>query len=302
MSQSIEKGAFDEITRLKTLITAEFKDFTPIIKRDYNFEFTVKWGGESCKIQVYFGKKGVKTVLQGNNSGILYGKIDSLVYNKEALFQPEEVTEPDEYIGTDESGKGDIFGPLVIAAVYTNKKLSEEMARIGVKDSKQIKNGKIETLAGSILDIINNKYALLELPPEEYNLMYDKFGNLNKLLDWAHSKVIEELLSKVNCSAVITDQFAKKPLSLSANINFSYVDFNQYTKGEKFTGVAAASILARDRFEEWFRQMALQGFDIPKGASADVTAYARRIKKEFGIQTLLKLTKNHFKPVKSLII
>lgn len=303
MSTLIEKGAFEEISRIKSLIKADFNDFSPVIKKQYNFEFTVKEGGDSCKILVYFGKKGVKTILQGNESAFLFKKIDALVFDKGGLFEAEvELNEPEEYIGTDESGKGDIFGPLVIAAVYTSKSLSAEMTRLGVKDSKLIKNGKIEQLADSIINIIGNRYTILELPPAEYNSLYDRFKNLNKLLDYAHSLVIEELLGKVQCRNVITDQFAKKPLSLSSNILFSHVDFTQLPKGEKFTGVAAASILARDRFEKWFVRQEELGFRIPKGASADVEAYAKKVKRENGIETLLKLTKNHFKPVKSLII
>ncbi len=44
-------------------------------------------------------------------------------FSVRSLFDDEKPeSEPDyPYIGTDESGKGDYFGPLVIAGVYVNR-------------------------------------------------------------------------------------------------------------------------------------------------------------------------------------
>ena len=40
--------------------------------------------------------------------------------------------------GSDESGKGDYFGPLVVACCYTDEKLSAAMREMGVRDCKQM--------------------------------------------------------------------------------------------------------------------------------------------------------------------
>lgn len=41
------------------------------------------------------------------------------------------------HIGTDESGKGDFFGPLVIAGVLVDEKNAEYFHELGIKDSKK---------------------------------------------------------------------------------------------------------------------------------------------------------------------
>ena len=42
------------------------------------------------------------------------------------------------HIGTDESGKGDFFGPLVIAGVLVDEKNAQHFLNLGIKDSKKL--------------------------------------------------------------------------------------------------------------------------------------------------------------------
>ena len=53
-------------------------------------------------------------------------------------------------IGIDESGKGDYFGPLVIAAVFVTPTLEQDLALMQVRDSKKISDGRILELAPDI--------------------------------------------------------------------------------------------------------------------------------------------------------
>ena len=48
----------------------------------------------------------------------------------------QEIPSLDCHIGTDESGKGDYFGPLVVAGVFATKEDEKKLAELGVKDSK----------------------------------------------------------------------------------------------------------------------------------------------------------------------
>ena len=48
-----------------------------------------------------------------------------------------------ERIGIDESGKGDYFGPLVIAAVFVDATTQSELTLMNVRDSKKISDGRI---------------------------------------------------------------------------------------------------------------------------------------------------------------
>ena len=61
----------------------------------------------------------------------------------------DEITD-EFYIGIDESGKGDFFGPLVIAGVAVNPQLKKLFLNLGIKDSKQLNDEKILKLAKEI--------------------------------------------------------------------------------------------------------------------------------------------------------
>src|SRR2546426_7477252 len=54
------------------------------------------------------------------------------------------------WIGIDESGKGDYFGPLVIAAVHVTPRVAEDLEALNVRDSKKISDGMIKKLAVDI--------------------------------------------------------------------------------------------------------------------------------------------------------
>lgn len=274
---------------------------SPIIKKDYNYEFTVQDGKEKIKIQVYFGKKGVKTILQGNSNSDLYKTVNNLVVDEPRLdLKQNAIDEPDEYIGSDECGKGDIFGPLVVSAVYVNKETSAALKKIGVRDSKEISDFQIGSLAKKIKSIIDNNYEVVKINPEKYNKLYDEFQNLNKLLNWAHSKAIETLLEKTKCKTVITDKFSNADLSISKNAAYSSVEFIQLPKAESYTGVAAASILARDALNNWFNTHKKNNIELPKGSSEKAESVLKKILKNFDKDEMSRLAKLHFKTFKKL--
>ena len=51
---------------------------------------------------------------------------------------PRSRTSQEAHIGSDEAGKGDYFGPLVVAAVYADEVALEQLPQAGVKDSKRV--------------------------------------------------------------------------------------------------------------------------------------------------------------------
>ena len=64
------------------IINNYFKDLAsdgyklnPIQRLEYHYEFSVAKENEKVKIQVYFGKKGVKTILQGDQTSNLYKEL-----------------------------------------------------------------------------------------------------------------------------------------------------------------------------------------------------------------------------------
>ena len=99
-----------------------------------------------------------------------------------------------ERIGIDESGKGDYFGPLVIAAVFVDATTQSELTLMQVRDSKKISDGRILEMAPDIRMIC--PHSIIAIGPQRYNELYTKIRNLNRLLAWGHAKALETLLEQ----------------------------------------------------------------------------------------------------------
>lgn len=298
MKETNQNNASKELEKdIQLLLSNNLNVSTPLLK-DYHFEVTVRNDKEKVKYLVYFGKKGIKKVIQGNSESALNKKLNLILFETDLFANiGTQETEFDEYIGTDESGKGDYFGPLVTASVYTNKNISAELIKTGVKDSKLLSDNDIKKIEPVIKKIVSGKFDVVIINPEKYNLLYEKFQNLNKLLAWAHGKAIENLVVNVNCNNVISDKFGNE-LLINSELSKKNIEVSifQTTKGERFTGVAAASILARAKVIDWFDQKSREfGYEIPKGAGEQVNFIADKILQKTNKEYLLKMIKFHFK-------
>jgi ribonuclease HIII len=298
---TLKQEAKQKIETIKK--TCGFHHFSSsnILEKDYNYQFNAVKGGLSIKILVYFGKKGIKTVLQGDERSSQMIELRDLIYDEPILLltQPE-IPDPSEYIGTDECGKGDIFGPLVVSAVFVNEETKLKLKKIGVKDSKELSETQITSLAKEVKRITANNYSLVRIEPTEYNNLYLKYLNLNKLLGYAHSKAISILFDNINCDCVITDKFSSRELEISTVAKYSEVNFIQIEKGERYIGVAAASILARDNFNDWFNNTVIGGISLGKGASIEVQRLAKKLYNNLSKEKIESIAKLHFKTFKSL--
>jgi len=299
MQVLFQKSAQAEIKKIEQKLINLDCQISELTTKAFNYEMIVNKNKESIKVLVYFGKKGVKTVLQGNKESLLYKQINKLLFGEELFIENNsiEMQNFDEYIGTDESGKGDYFGPLVTAAVYTNKQISFELEQIGVKDSKLISDNEIKKIETDVKKIIKSKFEIILINPEKYNLLFEQFKNLNKILAWAHTKAIQNLIESVNCNNVISDKFGSERL-IKSELAKKNIDINifQTTKGERFTGVAAASILARAKVIDWFKNKSKEiGLEIPKGAGEQVNLVAQKILQKTDKEYLSKMIKFHFK-------
>lgn len=199
------------------------------------------------------------------------------------------------HIGVDESGKGDFFGPLCIAGVFADKTSIPELEKLGVKDSKRLKDPQILKIA----EKIRKKYPfhLVRIGPKRYNELYEKFGNLNLLLGWGHATVIENMLDKTSCNQVVIDQFAAEfVVEKALKRKNKEAQLIQRTQGERDLVVAAASILARAAFVEGLSELEKEvGLLLPKGASAMTIEAGKKLVRKFGPEVLEKVGKVHFK-------
>ena len=204
-------------------------------------------------------------------------------------------------IGIDESGKGDYFGPLVIAAVFVDATTQGELALMQVRDSKKISDGRILAMAPDIKMIC--PHSVIAIGPHKYNELYAKIRNLNRLLAWGHAKALETLLERVSCDRAISDQFGDERFILNAlQEKGRKIVLEQRTKAESDMAVAAASILARAEFLIRLKRLSDEvGTTLPKGASPTVELAARMVMKKHGRERLDSIAKLHFKTTRAVL-
>ncbi|MBT4816388.1 MAG: ribonuclease HIII [Lentisphaerae bacterium] len=214
-----------------------------------------------------------------------------------AETESPEMFEP--HAGIDESGKGDYFGPLVIAAAYVDADSARTLLAAGVTDSKAIKNDRrIRDLSEVIRAETRGRFSIVPIGPEAYNHLYAKIGNVNKLLAWGHARAVENLLDRVpDCPRAISDQFGRKSTVERALMERgARIKLEQRTKAESDIAVAAASILARDEFVRRLEQLGTAaGVSLPKGAGSGVVKVASSLGQEGGHKLLTRFAKVHFK-------
>ena len=203
-------------------------------------------------------------------------------------------------IGIDESGKGDYFGPLVIAAAHVTPDIEPKLRLMEVRDSKKISDGRILEIARDLRQVC--KHSIVSIGPQKYNELYPKFRNLNRLLAWGHARALENLLEQVDCPLAIADQFGDERFVLSAlQEKGKKIQLVQRTKAESDLAVAAASILARAEFLIRLKRLSDEiGTVLPKGAT-HVELAARMVVKKHGEAMLGMVAKLHFKTTKSVL-
>jgi ribonuclease HIII len=281
-----------QATALQALLRASGWKFEP---RPYTLYFAQK---DKLTVAVY--EKGPKLVIQGKGT-------QEFLQNylaPEFLGHPAEAETSDPafftpHLGIDESGKGDFFGPLVIAGAYVNPTIARHYIDSGIRDSKCIHSDRrIRELAEMIRSTPGAVTDVVCIGPERYNEIYAKFGNLNRLLAWGHARVIENLLTlQPDCPRALSDQFANPKLIQRALLERGLgITLEQRTKAESDPAVAAASILAREAFINWMQKQsqALQ-CELPRGASTAVKNTALALVKSCGAKILLQTAKTHFK-------
>ncbi len=207
-------------------------------------------------------------------------------------------------IGIDESGKGDFFGPMVVAAYALHADHQATLDTLGVKDSKQIKSAaKIRNIAEALLKSYPTYCEVLMLAPETYNRLVAKMGSVNRVLAWGHATVLENLLTKHPVIQHATaDQFGPEHQILSAlKTKGKGINLKQMHKAESDPAVAAASILARHHFViEMEKLSQLAGEQLPRGAT-HVRETGESLVSRAGPEILTRLAKTHFRTTRQVL-
>jgi ribonuclease HIII len=284
----------EQAAQLRTLLEELGFEFSP---KQYTLFFAQK-----NKLSVVVYEKGPKILVQGKGvEEFVQFELEPKIFG-EAKLGYEEVHSPEMFephFGVDESGKGDFFGPLVIAGVYVDRGIARKLMDAHVQDSKRISSdARIRSLADVIRKDTQGLIEVVLIGPAKYNELYEKFGNLNKLLAWGHARVIENLLAKKpDCPRSLSDQFADaRVIEESLLRHGRKIDIQQRPRAESDIAVAAASILAREAFINWLdREGKKLGIRLERGVSAGVKAAAEKLVEANGPEILYRVAKIHFR-------
>ncbi|MFW9957973.1 MAG: hypothetical protein ACFFCT_07880 [Candidatus Odinarchaeota archaeon] len=276
MSQAVVKVTPKDLPRIESFILKN-RQASPLKVRSKYEAFRIGFEGDSI-----VGYTSGKIVCNGSHAeAIVQTAVRNLV---EGIKQKELV------IGSDEAGKGEWLGPLVVAAVATTENQSRTLQSLGVMDSKDVPLSRLSKIAHQIELECTDKKVLL-IPPETFNVrfqeLHDEGKNLNDLLAWGHAKVISEIYNGITSAdtvRVVIDEFAraKTQQRLSRVIPLEKIELVQRPRAEDEIAVAAASILAREAREQWIDQFSsrlkidLRELSIPEAlARADNTSFSK---------------------------
>lgn len=219
----------------------------------------------------------------------------------------ETVLEPsllDPRIGVDESGKGDFFGPLCVAAVYVNAAVVQAWKTAGIRDSKSVgSDARIAQLDRVIRETPGCQVSVIAIGNEAYNRLHAKHGSVNTVLAWGHARAIENLLERGTLLQpapvrAISDQFAQSKSTVERALMTlgKALPLVQRHRAEEDMAVAAASIVARNEYLQRMQRLEKEyGMPLPRGASPAVEAAARALVGHHGSEVLAKVSKLHFR-------
>ena len=282
---------------------------------NYGHQLVVELCQAKLTLNIYNGKKGLTYVFSGDSA--LEKKVRELLGEGKptsgsrdgfvnygdgiAPAADAEALPRGKWAGSDESGKGDFFGPLVVSAVVVDDSTAAKLAAAGVKDCKLLSDKKIleleETIKANVID-----FSVLELKPKVYNLRYKQVlaqgGKLNQLLGFGHVAALSQVLERnVDCHAALIDQFTTSTVNVrELTKRFPQCIVKQQPKAESNLAVAAASVLARARFLRTMAELAQAAGEaaLPKGGGESATACARRLSAKLGKAELVNYVKLHF--------
>lgn len=297
-----------------TLTPAQIEQFRHALEeRNWHFDEApyAHWRARQDKTTVVAYQSGKVTVQGRGTADVVQFVLEPRILGEARYGYENELAEIENprmfepHAGIDESGKGDYFGPLVVAAAYVDPETARRLLEIGVTDSKAIKSDRrIAHLADQTRALLRGRFSLVAIGPQAYNRLYAKIGNVNRLLAWGHAQALENLLGQVpSCPRAISDQFARKETVLRAlKERGRAIELEQRTKAESDIAVAAASVLARHEFVHRLDTLGKQaGIPLPKGAGANVLARARELAAAGGEERLARVAKLHFRTTRQAL-
>lgn len=202
-------------------------------------------------------------------------------------------------IGTDESGKGDIFGGICIAAAFVDAVLYSRINHLLIADSKSMSEKQLNIVVHELKSLIPHHIILLD--PPGYNQLYARYQNINMMLAYLHANAAGTLSRQTGCQTVICDQFSQSPLTLEHVLPLPIRLIQDHHAEEKYIPVAVASIFARQSFINHIHQLSHACcLDLPRGATIS-DKQLRSLLSSLPFHDFSGLVKLHFKPIQRLL-
>jgi len=271
---------------------------------NYGVQLKFKKGEDEIPLNIYSSKKkGISTVIGGSPKNPLRTLMQKVLQQKPDAKQNDHNWKV--WAGTDESGKGDFFGALVVCGFIVRKNDVLKLQELGVKDCKLLKDADLIKIAEKLYKIYKNDIEVLILQPNKYNELYAKFrqGNkkLNEMLAWMHARVILNLNEKHKFEGAVVDKFASDRVLTGSLKEMKNMKLIHKIKAEEDLAVAAASIIARYHFLNSIKSISSKfQLDFPKGASAKVIEIGKEFVEKFSKDRLNEVAKTHFKTIDKL--
>ena len=269
---------------------------------DYATQYRLERGSESVLLNVYATGKAI---VQGQGSGLkdlLEGRIAARGKGRPgARSASRPALDGTPRVGIDEAGKGDYFGPLVVAGIrIIGVKAAEKLQEVGVRDSKTVGDAAVRAMADGILEAVGSQNVrVVVLSPPEYEARRSAAGNVNRLLDEIDAEIIGEL--KDGAELIVVDQYATSTLERLQPFVPEAVRLEVRHRAEDDAAVAAASVVARARqLAEMDRLTEHVGFDLPKGATHVLDA-GRQVFGERGEAGLREVAKTSFRITEQIV-
>lgn len=273
---------------------------------NYGVQLKFEKQSENIPLSIYYSKKkGISTVIGGSPKNKLRYQLERLLLRP---VQGEIEIDHDwqSWTGSDETGKGDFFGPLVAAGFYGKRQILPYLRQIGVMDSKKLSKMQINATARRLYASYFENIKVITMVPATYNKRYQEMKsrgkNLNDLLAWMHARIVVDLFEQHAPEGAIIDKFCSDGKLRAALKPMQKVNFVNKTKAESDLFVAAASIIARYHLNRWHEKVKEElGEDLPFGAGVKVDEAASKLVEKIGHSQMGNYVKLHFNNYKKLI-
>jgi ribonuclease HII len=182
-------------------------------------------------------------------------------------------------LGIDDSGRGPLVGPMILAGCLITEETEKEFRRLGVKDSKQLTR-KRRAFLESIIKEKAVAFSIQVIHASEIDNKNHEGVNLNDVEAEMASKIINEINKAPNANnrkiKVVLDCPSTNRLKWRDTVRLNVDNLSnleivcEHKADRNHVSVSAASILAKEERE---RQMAIlkekYGDDIGSGYSSD---------------------------------